>query len=268
MRGRSRAAGHEPSWRHVADGPFTQAGTGIPPSAAKNSAHSPRGQRRSGHHPWMWAPSAMSSRSAWPTRASEIVGESEQQPHRPLFVTTAEISFDCPREVAERRGAVCRSRFLQAVPAPRQQAPADRHETDQADRSSPRAGHAQRRGGGARPRRGRASPRPVLVGVAGRDRNAHRPGPRVATCRLRQPTQGGAHRPAARQRPKLRPPPKLPITSALLRLHPDCMHGEYGDVDSDYVFVKPMVGSAGRADGLREGAGGPPCSPSRSSGQR
>jgi integrase/recombinase XerD len=39
----------------------------------------------------------------------------------------------------------------------------------------------------------------------------------------------------------------VPITSKLVRLHSDHMHTEYGDLDSDYVFVNLWGGHVGRA---------------------
>jgi integrase/recombinase XerD len=39
----------------------------------------------------------------------------------------------------------------------------------------------------------------------------------------------------------------VPITSELVRLHADYMHEEYGDLDSDYVFVKLWAGRVGHA---------------------
>jgi integrase len=39
----------------------------------------------------------------------------------------------------------------------------------------------------------------------------------------------------------------IPIGSELVRLHSDYMHEEYGDLDSDYVFVNLWAGRVGRA---------------------
>ncbi len=39
----------------------------------------------------------------------------------------------------------------------------------------------------------------------------------------------------------------VPITSELVRLHSDYMHCEYGDLDSDYVFVNLWAGRVGHA---------------------
>jgi len=39
----------------------------------------------------------------------------------------------------------------------------------------------------------------------------------------------------------------VPITSELVRLHADYMHEEYGELDSDYVFVNLWAGRAGHA---------------------
>ena len=39
----------------------------------------------------------------------------------------------------------------------------------------------------------------------------------------------------------------VPITSELVRLHSDYMHEEYGDLDSDYVFVNLWGGRVGHA---------------------
>jgi len=46
-------------------------------------------------------------------------------------------------------------------------------------------------------------------------------------------------------RAKLRSPLKLPVTAGLVRLYSDYMYGEYGDVDSDYVFVNLWSGRRG-----------------------
>lgn len=46
-------------------------------------------------------------------------------------------------------------------------------------------------------------------------------------------------------RAKLRSPAALPMTSGLVRCYSDYMHAEYGDVDSDYVFVNLWAGRIG-----------------------
>ena len=46
-------------------------------------------------------------------------------------------------------------------------------------------------------------------------------------------------------RAKLRSPATLPVTAALVRLYSDYMHAEYGDLDSDYVFVNLWSGRIG-----------------------
>lgn len=46
-------------------------------------------------------------------------------------------------------------------------------------------------------------------------------------------------------RAKLRSPAALPVTAGLVRCYSDYMHAEYGDVDSDYVFVNLWAGRIG-----------------------
>ncbi len=46
-------------------------------------------------------------------------------------------------------------------------------------------------------------------------------------------------------RAKLRSPATLPVTAGLVRLYSDYMHAEYGDFDSDYVFVNLWGGRIG-----------------------
>jgi integrase len=46
-------------------------------------------------------------------------------------------------------------------------------------------------------------------------------------------------------RAKLRSPVKLPVTAGLVRCYSDYMHAEYGEVDSDYVFVNLWAGRLG-----------------------
>jgi integrase len=46
-------------------------------------------------------------------------------------------------------------------------------------------------------------------------------------------------------RAKLRLPAVLPVTAGLVRCYSDYMHTEYGDVDSDYVFVNLWGGRIG-----------------------
>ena len=55
-------------------------------------------------------------------------------------------------------------------------------------------------------------------------------------------------------RAKLRSPAVIPVTAGLVRAYSDYMHAEYGDVDSDYVFVNLWAGPDRRADDLRGGA--------------
>ena len=45
----------------------------------------------------------------------------------------------------------------------------------------------------------------------------------------------------------------VPITSEVVRLHADSMHEEYGDLDSDYVFVNLWPGAGRARDELRLG---------------
>lgn len=46
-------------------------------------------------------------------------------------------------------------------------------------------------------------------------------------------------------RAKLRSPVRVPVTGALVRAYSDYMYAEYGDVDSDYVFVNLWAGRIG-----------------------
>lgn len=46
-------------------------------------------------------------------------------------------------------------------------------------------------------------------------------------------------------RAKLRVPAVIPVTAGLVRAYSDYMHSEYGDVDSDYVFVNLWSGRIG-----------------------
>ena len=46
-------------------------------------------------------------------------------------------------------------------------------------------------------------------------------------------------------RAKLRSPATIPVTAALVRCYSDYMHSEYGDTDSDYVFVNLWSGRIG-----------------------
>ncbi|MDQ4069185.1 MAG: site-specific integrase [Actinomycetota bacterium] len=46
-------------------------------------------------------------------------------------------------------------------------------------------------------------------------------------------------------RAKLRAPVAIPVTAGLVRAYSDYMHGEYGDLDSDYVFVNLWSGRIG-----------------------
>ena len=45
---------------------------------------------------------------------------------------------------------------------------------------------------------------------------------------------------------KLRSPAVVPVSAPLVRLYSDYMHAEYGDVDSDYVFVNLWAGRVGQ----------------------
>jgi len=47
-------------------------------------------------------------------------------------------------------------------------------------------------------------------------------------------------------RAKLRSPAVVPVSAPLVRLYSDYMHAEYGDVDSDYVFVNLWAGRVGQ----------------------
>jgi integrase len=46
-------------------------------------------------------------------------------------------------------------------------------------------------------------------------------------------------------RAKLRSPATIPVTASLVRCYSDYMHTEYGDLDSDYVFVNLWGGRVG-----------------------
>ena len=46
-------------------------------------------------------------------------------------------------------------------------------------------------------------------------------------------------------RAKLRSPATVPVTAGLVRCYSDYMHTEYGDIDSDYVFVNLWAGRIG-----------------------
>jgi len=48
-------------------------------------------------------------------------------------------------------------------------------------------------------------------------------------------------------RAKVRPAAVVPVSAPLVRLYPEYMHAEYGDIDSDYVFVNLFGGQAGAA---------------------
>jgi integrase/recombinase XerD len=37
----------------------------------------------------------------------------------------------------------------------------------------------------------------------------------------------------------------MPVTGRVIRLYADYLHAEYGDLDSDYVFVNPWSGPIG-----------------------
>ena len=54
----------------------------------------------------------------------------------------------------------------------------------------------------------------------------------------------------------------IPVSAELIRLYADYLHGEYGDLDSDYVFVNlwghPRGQSAGLSGGLRPGPAAAP----------
>jgi integrase/recombinase XerD len=50
---------------------------------------------------------------------------------------------------------------------------------------------------------------------------------------------------ASGARAKLRRPAVIPVSAPLVRLYSDYMHTEYGEVDSDYVFVNLWSGRVG-----------------------
>jgi integrase len=47
-------------------------------------------------------------------------------------------------------------------------------------------------------------------------------------------------------RAKLREAAVIPVSAPLVRLYSEYMHAEYGDIDSDYVFVNPFAGPIGQ----------------------
>ena len=49
-----------------------------------------------------------------------------------------------------------------------------------------------------------------------------------------------------RARAKVRSPAVVPVSAPLVRLYSEYMHTEYGDIDSDYVFVNLFAGKVGR----------------------
>ena len=51
---------------------------------------------------------------------------------------------------------------------------------------------------------------------------------------------------ANRARAKVRSPAVVPVSAPLVRLYSEYMHTEYGEVDSDYVFVNLFAGKVGR----------------------
>ena len=55
-------------------------------------------------------------------------------------------------------------------------------------------------------------------------------------------------------RAKLRSPAVIPVTAGLVRCYSDYMHAEYGELDSDYVFVNLWGGRIGAPLTLRDGA--------------
>ena len=98
--------------------------------------------------------------------------------------------------------------------------------------------------------RHRAPEGPVLVVVTGRNGHARRPGLGAAPLRLRLAPPGGAHRAPGQQRQPGPGQGALGRCGAglgpLVRLYSEYMHTEYGEVDSDYVFVNLFAGRAGR----------------------
>ncbi len=50
-----------------------------------------------------------------------------------------------------------------------------------------------------------------------------------------------------RARSKSRQQRTVPVSAGLIRLHGDYLHGEYGDLDSDYVFVNLFAEPRGKA---------------------
>ena len=51
-------------------------------------------------------------------------------------------------------------------------------------------------------------------------------------------------------RAKVRSAAVVPVSAPLVRLYSEYMHVEYGDIDSDYVFVNLFGGQVGRRDDL------------------
>ena len=66
----------------------------------------------------------------------------------------------------------------------------------------------------------------------------------------RSPTVGRCNSAPGRQRQprraKSRPAVVVPVSAPLVRLYSEYMHTEYGEVDSDYIFVDLFGGDRGR----------------------
>ena len=128
--------------------------------------------------------------------------------------------------------------------------PTDRHPAGEAAGAAAGTAHVERRAGGARcwPRRSRARDRFLLallaetgmrIGQALGLRHADFVS-RAKEVRIvpRADNANGA-------RAKLRSPATVPVTAGLVRCYSDYMHAEYGELDSDYVFVNLWGGSIG-----------------------
>ena len=133
-----------------------------------------------------------------------------------------------------------RRRELEAVPAPHQQgqpaaAAHDRVEGAAQAPAGPDRREIQAILDGLRPAAG-----PVLVRAAVRHRDADRRGAGAAARghgRGRAHGDGGGAGQRQRGPRQVGAPRTIPVSAELVRLYADYLHGEYGDLDCDYVFV-------------------------------
>ena len=153
-----------------------------------------------------------------------------------------------------RRGvgdvASCRARLLQAVPTSRLKRTADRHPAGQAQGGQADTADLERRAGGRRVGRARQRARDrfllaLLVETGMRIGQALglRHADFVSRAKEVHIVPRAANANGARA--KLRSPATVPVTAALVRCYSDYMHAEYGELDSDYVFVNLWAGRVG-----------------------